>query len=241
LAKKTTVRSLLKKAGLRTNNKLHIYAMSAPPFEEIKAAYPPASDIEDKDNGYNRTLEYKHGNVKISYSIPSRKDEWRRDERDSCSLGGWKRRVGKCEGKYYYQWRGETLLESDELISLDVLDEINKAKDEELSRNKKKRRQTIKTPIDAVRVTLMDHGYKPSMQNGALRVYVLRSCHLSFKVEEPYDVIVSFGYYSGGRSGGASYEEIDKLNLADPKFSETVARMLTNASNILDFIAGRTP
>jgi hypothetical protein len=224
---------MLSSNGLIKNARLSlihtsIFQMGAPTLDEIKDAYPPTSEVNATSKVYTT---YKCGDVEIRYQHATEYTKYSR-----CSLNSWY--IGKKDDKFYHQWRGESLLVSDSLLPIDTIKEISRVKDEELKKSAKARLLKVDTPMDAVRVILVELGYKPSAANKTLRVYVVGACHVLFTMKEPYDVIVGFGFYTGG-GGSPSNVEIDKLNLADPQFHNKVARIMSNAKNFIDIIAGR--
>lgn len=235
---------MLKDAGIKQTS-ISLYEMGTPTLEEIKQLYPPSGkvNVDKKNSRWGVTTKYKSDGATIEYNVRN-ETQWHNSVRSeivrtSCYINGYHgHKVAKKDGKYCYSWRGNKNLESPKPLTIAFLAELNKVKEEELEKGKQARRTKIKTPLDAVRVTLIDLGYDPSMQDGALRVYVVGCCHIQLRVTEPYDVQVLFGHYDSG-GGGASSKDIARLNLADPAFKDSLAVIMSNADNLLDIIAGR--
>jgi len=231
-------KKLLKEAGLSISEVSSLYAggINTPSFEEVKKLFPPTGKISSHVSSTHENYEYECDGMNIEYEIWH---EWNGSVIKRCMLDRNGTRAALGKHKFFYNWRGSSVLESTKLISCDIIESINKAKDAELEKARLARQRKIETPIDVVRVTLLDLGYEPKLQDGKLREYIFGSTHIGFLIKEPYGVEVALGHYYGG-SGGAYYEKIATLNIADPDFKDSVSAIMKRALNLINYIASGT-
>lgn len=134
-----------------------------------------------------------------------------------------------------YSWPGQSYLVSKVPLSLDLLHELTKLKNEELEAARKKRFEKIKTPRDAVRVTFRDLGIEAPLVGGVPRL----DCgpfDMQFSTdEENPQCKVTMVYRS---TNYVHHIDLTTLTIADPGFNKKVEALAFNGKNLSKLLMG---
>jgi hypothetical protein len=142
---------------------------------------------------------------------------------------------------YTYSWPGEGNLFSKTLLGLEDFRKLYCLKVEELENAKKKRFNTIKSPVDVLRVFFAEKhinvdrivgGYRLCTYQGKDREDKFPCCKLVFLDRKNSIEINTCDI------GGDHRELLTTIDLADPKFEDKILFYISRLSKIKDFILG---
>jgi len=223
-----TTTSLMKELGIETTLITKFKDKNSDNWELMPEAQVFYSGIKEvtiqrqkNDSYYSRTRnEYDEGNIE---------DDWRR-------------RFFKVKEIYYYRWESNsTFLVTPKLIPFDKYKQLCKLKKEELAEDRKKRRETIKTPIDVLRNIFDQHKIDFRRSSGGFLI----ECNwfkLKFTpVEKTTFVKIEVEYSSGsGRNGYISHEDVCQIEMANPNFEEELFDIIYNFQNAIPILLGNS-
>lgn len=136
--------------------------------------------------------------------------------------------IFKRDDTYYYGWEGGTWLTSKTMIPLEQLIEVNKAKRSELNKAQIKRDNTVKKPMDAVKIMLRNKGYALSQCAGGVRVSCNKWIDLDITTKDDVTTDIKIEVCYNGDMGNKRHVMLEELPLGDPKFEAELNKIIYN-------------